>query len=65
MEKITINTEEITRIEIINHAKNNHPIGRLITLYKSRGDFDIAEISMQDDNKTLKIFLSQTPKENI
>ena len=26
----------ITRVEVINHAKNDKPIGRLLTLYKEK-----------------------------
>jgi len=48
---------EIIRLEIINHAKNDHPIGRLLTLYKSMGDFNSVELSYQDGKRTLKIFL--------
>ena len=49
---------EITRLEIINHAKNDKPIGRLLTLYKELGDFNSIELSYQDGGKTLKIFLN-------
>jgi len=48
---------EITRLEIINHAKNDKPFGRLLTLYKELGDFEVLEIVYQDGKKTLKIFL--------
>jgi hypothetical protein len=48
---------EITRLEIINHAKNDHSIGRLLTLYKELGDFNSIELCYQDDKRTLKIFL--------
>ena len=48
---------EITRLEIINHAKNEHKIGRLLTLYKSMGDFNSIELSYQDGKRTLKIFI--------
>jgi hypothetical protein len=54
----TIDTSKINRLEIINHAINNHPIGRLLTLYQNK-DFNNIEISLQDDQKTLKIFLNQ------
>ena len=47
----------ITRVEVINHAKNDKPIGRLLTLYKELGDFDSVELSFQDGGRTLKIFL--------
>lgn len=61
--KEKINDSKITRIEIINHAKNNYPTGRIMTLYKELGDFDIAEISMQDGGRTMKIFLNSLVKE--
>jgi len=48
---------EITRLEIINHAKNDKPIGRILTLYKELGDFKSIELSYQDGKRTLKIFL--------
>jgi hypothetical protein len=59
---MNIDDTKITRIEIINHAKNSYPIGRLITLYKELGDFDVAEISMQDGGRTMKIFLGSLEK---
>lgn len=48
---------EINRIEVINHAKNRHPIGRILTLHKDLGDFKSIELSYQDYGETLKIFL--------
>ena len=60
-----IDDNKISRIEIINHASNQYPIGRLITLHKSLDDFDIAEISMQDGGRTMKIFLNSVAKENV
>jgi hypothetical protein len=36
----------------------------MLTLYKELGDFDIAEISMQDGGRTMKIFLSSLIKQN-
>lgn len=48
---------EITRLEIINHAKNDNPIGRILTLYKELGDFNSIEVCYQDGKQTLKIFL--------
>lgn len=44
----------ITRLEIINHAKNNLEIGRVLT---TRG-FTSLEASIQDEGRTLKIFIS-------
>ena len=48
---------EITRLEIINHAKNDRQIGRILTLYKELGDFTSIELCYQDGKRTLKIFL--------
>ena len=49
----------INRIEVINHASvlNGRAIGRILTLYKLLGDFNSIELAVQDDGKTLKIFL--------
>jgi hypothetical protein len=52
-----IDEEKINRIEVINHASNEHPIGRLLALYKEMGHFNNIAISIQDDGETLKIFL--------
>jgi len=49
---------QITRLEVINHAKNDKPIGRILTLYKELGDFKSIELSYQDGKRTLKIFLN-------
>jgi hypothetical protein len=49
---------KVTRLEIINHADNKRPVGRLLTLYKELGDFNEIELSYQDNKRTLKIFLS-------
>jgi hypothetical protein len=54
---MNIDDTKITRVEVINHAKNEHSIGRLLVLYKELGDFDSIEISIQDGGKTMKIFL--------
>jgi len=58
-----INLEKISRIEVINHAKNSYSFGRIITLYKESEDFDSIEISIQDDGRTMKIFIDSN-KEN-
>ena len=52
-----IEIEKITRLEVINHAENDKQIGRLLTLYKELEHFKILEFAVQDDGKTLKIFL--------
>ena len=57
-----MNTEKITRLEVINHAKNDQPIGRILTLYKELNDFDFLELELQDQGRTLKIFLSSKKK---
>jgi hypothetical protein len=48
---------EITSLEVINHAKNDMAIGRILTLYKELEDFNKIEIFYQDGGMTLKIFL--------
>lgn len=58
-----MNAEKITRLEVINHAKNNKPIGRILTLYKGLKDFDFLDIDIQDGGKTLKIFLLSKEEE--
>ena len=50
--------EKVTRFEVINHAKNDKRIGRLLTLYKERQHFNVVELSFQDGGKTLKVFIS-------
>jgi hypothetical protein len=59
---MNIDDTKITRVEVINHAKNEHSIGRLLVLYKELGDFDIAEIVLQDGGRTMKIFLNSLEK---
>lgn len=48
---------QINRLEVINHAQNDKPVGRILTLYKELGDFDHIEVVYQDGGRTLKIFL--------
>jgi hypothetical protein len=57
MEKKEQKKVEITRLEVINHAKNDMPIGRILTLYKELEDYNSIELSYQDGGMTLKIFL--------
>lgn len=58
--KVYENEQEIpvTRLEVINHANNDRGTGRLITLHKELGDFEVVELDYQDDGRTLKIFLA-------
>ena len=58
-----MNVEKITRLEVINHAKNDHPIGRILTLYKELNDFDFLDLEIQDQGRTLKIFLLSEEKQ--
>ena len=51
-----IDDTKLTRVEVINHATNELIKGRLLTLYKNVY-FENVELSVQDDGKTLKIFL--------
>lgn len=52
-----IDQSKINRLEVINHASNDKPIGRILTLYKELGDFNSIELAVQDNGKTIKIFL--------
>ena len=52
-----IDETKITRIEVINHATNELAKGRLLTLYEMLGHFKNVELSVQDNGKTLKIFI--------
>jgi hypothetical protein len=57
LEGKVIKESTITRFEVINHAKNDRQIGRLLTLHKSLDDFNTLELQLQDGGKTMKIFL--------
>jgi hypothetical protein len=48
---------EVTRLEVINHASNDRPIGRILTMHTRLGDFKNLEVQYQDGGRTLKIFL--------
>jgi hypothetical protein len=50
--------DKVTRLEVINHAKNSMQVGRLLTVWKEMGDFEDIDFHLQDKGKTLKIFLS-------
>ena len=56
VKKNNMNTEKVTRVEIINHQDG---IGRVFTKYNCQK----VELSLQDDERTLKIFIS--PKEEL
>jgi len=58
IEDVEFDVDNISRLEIINHADSRHEIGRLLVLKKDLGDFKNMEFSVQDDGKTLKIFIN-------
>jgi hypothetical protein len=51
-----MNTDKVTRIEVINHQDT--PIGKVYTKY----DCENVELQLQDDDRTLKIFISGNKK---
>mgnify|MGYP003596559208 CR=1 FL=1 len=51
VKKSNMNTEKVTRVEIINHQDD---IGRVYTKWGCGK----VELSLQDDERTLKIFIS-------
>lgn len=55
--KQQVDLTNITRLEVINHAKNNLEIGRILTLYQGK-DFTVLDAQLQDGGSTIKIFLS-------
>jgi hypothetical protein len=57
MWKKTLLNKKSFFIEVINHAKNRYSFGRILTLYKESEDFDSIEISIQDNGRTMKIFI--------
>lgn len=61
--EIKFNPKNITRFEVINHAKNDKQIGRLLVMYKQLQDFGELTFSLQDGGQTLKIFLDDVPND--
>lgn len=55
--KIIIDLDKINRVEVINHAENKFEIGRMLVLYENLGHFKGIDISIQDEDQTMKIFL--------
>jgi hypothetical protein len=53
--------KDVTRFEVINHENSNYELGRIIVHKKNdpKSYIDKYQIlsSLQDDNKTLKIFI--------
>lgn len=50
------NIENITRLEVIDHSKHSLEKGRKLTKYLAEGE--VLRFSFQDNNKTLKIFIT-------
>ena len=50
---MTLDTSKVTRFEVINHATGKGVIGRIV-VERNIG----VELSLQDDGRTLKVFLS-------
>jgi hypothetical protein len=52
---------EVNRVEIINHGNNTHPFGRFLVMKTKElnegNSINSFEFSIQDDGKTLKIFI--------
>jgi hypothetical protein len=48
---------EVTRFEVINHAGNDKPIGRILSMFKELNDFQEIQVQYQDGGRTIKIFL--------
>ncbi len=48
-----MNTNKVTRVEVINHSKNAKPLGRAFVKH----DCENVEIQLQDNERTLKIFI--------
>ena len=46
-------TDKVTRVEVINHQ--DEPIGRIFTKHNCKN----VELQLQDDGKTLKIFINE------
>lgn len=51
-EETGLDTSSITRFEVIDHTKNGN--GRILVVRNMK-----VELSLQDDGKTLKVFLTQ------
>lgn len=52
-----IDTTRISRLEVINHAKNKLMVGKILTVHKDLKHFETLEFSVQDEGRTLKIFM--------
>jgi len=57
MEKENKKEVEVTRFEVINHAGNDKPIGRILSMFKELNDFQEIQVQYQDGGRTIKVFL--------
>lgn len=61
MENKEVNLLDVNRVEIINHGDNKYPYGNFLSIHtKSVSRFSqvkTLEFSVQDEGKTLKIFM--------
>jgi hypothetical protein len=53
-----MNTDKVTRVEVIDHQ--DEPKGRIFT----KNDCEDVEIQLQDDGRTLKIFILSKAKQS-
>jgi len=49
--------KKVNRFEIINHASNDKPIGRILSMHEELDDFKSIQLDFQDGGRTLKIFI--------
>lgn len=54
-----MNTEKVTRFELIDHRKGSSTPGRVLVAYDVH-----VEIQLQDDDKTMKVFITNKHKES-
>lgn len=54
----TFDMDNVSRLEVINHARNSHAVGRILVMNKESEDFTVVDAEFQDGNRTLKIFIS-------
>lgn len=52
---------KLNRIEVINHLNEERDFGRAFTRWLDRDI--LVEIHLQDDGRTLKMFLAEVPEE--
>lgn len=58
-----IDVNKISRIEVFNFAENKQRLGILMSAFKGL-DYDVLDFQLQEDGKTLKIYLGSDKKES-